>query len=103
MLLNSFSFNMLEPGFIGAIRTWPASREGALEAYRNGGSAIGHADTARIISSLLGEEIPTSRITVQLVKYQTVVVAQYIGPRLPEGATELPEEATIEFRWVEIT
>jgi hypothetical protein len=26
-----------------------------------------------------------------------VLVAQYRGPRLPEGATELPEGATIEW------
>jgi len=31
-----------------------------------------------------------------------VVVAQYIGPRLPEGATELPANARIEYFTVQI-
>jgi hypothetical protein len=60
-------------------------------------SCIGHADTARVLSTLLQKEIPCNRVTVQLKQNEKFIVAQYIGPRLPEGATVLPEGATIKF------
>jgi hypothetical protein len=59
-------------------------------------SAIGHADTARIVGGLLGVELPADRRSIVLGD-EHVLVAQYTGPRLPEGATELPEGARIEF------
>lgn len=65
-------------------------------------SCIGHASTARILSSLLGQEVPVNRCNVQLGHFDTAIVAQYHGPRLPEGATTLPEGATIEFYKVDM-
>lgn len=65
-------------------------------------SAIGHADTARIISNMLGIELPSNRINVKLLHGEKMIVAQYSGPRLPEGATTLPEGAKIEFVLVEM-
>lgn len=65
-------------------------------------SCIGHADTAAVISNLLGVDLPMNRQSVTLEENETVVVAQYTGPRLPEGATELPEGATITFWQVTI-
>lgn len=70
--------------------------EGDLE------SVIGHADTARIVSDILGVELPANRATVKLEKGEKMIVAQYSGPRLPEGATSLPEGAKIEFVLVEV-
>jgi hypothetical protein len=46
--------------------------------------------------------VPTNRATVSLKKGDTVVVGQYRGSRLPEGATTLPEGATIQWLWVVI-
>ena len=60
-------------------------------------SAIGHADIANVISSDLGVKLEPNRINNQLAKGETIYVAQYIGPRLPEGATSLPEGATVKY------
>jgi hypothetical protein len=61
-------------------------------------SAIGHADTANIISALLGVEVPMARVSVPvLVPGDVHYLALYQGPRLPEGATALPEGATLSF------
>lgn len=62
-------------------------------------SVVGHADTARVISSLLGRKLPLNRVSIRLAHDEYLLVGQYIGPRLPEGATELPEGATIEW-WI---
>ena len=48
-------------------------------------SAIGHADTARVLG------FPCNRINVSLEKGDSVYIAQLVGGRLPEGATALPE------------
>src|SRR5690606_23749647 len=60
-------------------------------------SCVGHADTARLMSDVLGVELETRRCSIQLEPGDQILVAQYSGPRLPEGATALPEGAT--FRW----
>ena len=60
-------------------------------------SAIGHADTARIVSGLLGVEMPANRIAVKITGMEILVVAHYSGERLPEGATTQPEGAKVEF------
>lgn len=65
-------------------------------------SAIGHEDTARIISNLLGLEIKPNRINVKLTLKDYAIVAQYVGPRLDEGATELPKGAEVKFYMVTI-
>lgn len=60
-------------------------------------SVIGHADTARVIGNIIGREVPVNRETYKAQPGDTIYVAQYIGPRLPEGATQLPEGAEIRF------
>ena len=50
-------------------------------------SVVGHADTAVLFSSLLGREIAVNRISVSLKSGDTLIVGQYSGPRLPQGAT----------------
>lgn len=66
-------------------------------------SAIGHADTARVVGNILGKEIPCNRISIQLTDSDELYIAQMIGPRLPEGATELPPGATIKFYRINLT
>lgn len=65
-------------------------------------SVVGHADVAEIISAQLGVgvEIPVNRVSVSLRPGDTLVVGQYVGPRLPEGCKELPEGARIEWYMV---
>lgn len=65
-------------------------------------SLIGHQDLANLVSQEIGLPVPFNRQTVTLVSGDQLVVAQYRGPRLPEGATTLPEGAVIEYYLVEI-
>ena len=58
-------------------------------------SAVGHADTAALFSTILGRDIPANRASVKLDDETILLVGQYTGPRLPEGTTELPAGATI--------
>jgi len=62
-------------------------------------SAVGHADVAALFSAQLGIDVPVNRVTVEMDANTTLLVGQYKGPRLPEGATTLPEGATIEW-WI---
>lgn len=66
-------------------------------------SAVGHTDTAAVFTTVLGLPVSTARVTVQLVAGDQVLVGQYSGPRLPEGATQLPEGATIKWVLVSIS
>ena len=70
-------------------------------------SAIGHPNTAAILSDMLGTQIVAARINIELGdgegRYKTVYLAQYRGPRLPEGATELPAGAAIEWYRVNVS
>ena len=60
-------------------------------------SVVGHESTAAIFSDLLGEDIPFNRESVKLGDDDALLVGQYSGPRLEEGATQLPEGAKIEW------
>lgn len=60
-------------------------------------SAIGHADTAAILSNLLGVDLEVNRVSVKLDVGCHALIGQYVGPRLPEGDTDLPEGARIEW------
>ena len=63
-------------------------------------SAVGHADTARIFTDQLCIPVPVNRVSVKLDHPDLhAIIGQYSGPRLEEGATELPEGARIEW-WI---
>lgn len=100
-LLNAFSLNMLAafPADV-AVREISLDEAKALAAAGLE-SAVGHPTTAVVFGSVIGKAVETSRSTVTLVKGETVLVGQYRGPRLPEGATVLPEGATIQ--WLLVT
>ncbi len=85
-LTNAFSIQML-PG----PTTVRFEEIDTTEVPTNVISAIGHADTAAVLSDILGFEIPMNRTFVTLEEDTEVYVAQLIGGRLPEGATTLPE------------
>lgn len=94
-LLNAFSLNML------ASNADIHVREVSLDIARNlakiATSAVGHADTAAVFADVLGVPVPTNRVSVTLGEGDAALVGQYSGPRLPEGATSLPEGATIKW------
>lgn len=60
-------------------------------------SVVGHADTAAVFAAALGRPVTVNRTSIKLGKDEKLLVGQYIGPRLPEGATTLPDGATIEW------
>lgn len=65
-------------------------------------NAIGHSDLDNLVRTHIRElcEVqlkPGERLTVKLRYRDQALVAQYRGPRLPEGATSLPEGAEIEY------
>jgi hypothetical protein len=105
-LSNAFSLNMLPREWrrYEFVPLFPA--EAAVLAYilrDQLQNVIGHADTAAVVAEVLqaevaGLELPApQRVTVRLERDDEVIIAQYTGPRLPEGAPRLPEGARLEF------
>jgi len=109
---NAFSLNMLDGvkqtqsskpfvAFLNQMRTkittdgseisvpWLPDAEGEIV------SIVGHEQSAAIFSAILGKEVKFNRQTIVLSPGDTLIVGQYTGPRLPKGATTLPEGASI--------
>jgi hypothetical protein len=116
IITNAFSLNMLRHDDGGRmLKIVPINARAAHNLVVNmyAESAIGHPDTALIVANLLGlpekadewakaaEE--RKNVYVPPLRYcerseiVSLIVAQYHGPRLQSGATELPDGATIEF------
>lgn len=97
-LINAFSVNMLPSGFTGHVSITPVAAADAAAMIASGTltSAIGHEDLARLL------DVPCARLTLTLGDGDTALLAQYRGPRLPAGATELPAGAAIEFYSIKI-
>lgn len=91
---NAFSLNMVTFNNLSLLRIKKVS---AFDIPKDVKSVIGHPDTATLVSNLLGFECPYNRVSLTLNSIDVLYVAQYKGPRLPEGATELPAGATIDF------
>ena len=106
IIANAFSLNMLDLDVgITDLQVRPASPDVIRQEVEEAGgftSIVGHADTATVFSSLLGLEVPTNRATFMLEEDVILFVGQYKGPRLPEGATSLPEGARVEWAMVTI-
>ena len=99
-LLNAFSLNMISAP--ADVHVEEVSLEQAQELAKDNESAVGHADTARVFEAELGVKVLANRMTISLGKSDVVLVGQYRGPRLVEGATELPEGATIQWLLVSV-
>lgn len=92
---NAFSLNMLEIGTEGVqVSIQPVS---PADIPPDAKSIIGHEDMAAMVSGILGRAVQANRESVTLAEGDVLFVAQYRGPRLPAGTTELPPEARIEF------
>jgi len=96
---NAFSLNMIAGShdFRKRVLTEPEFVIGAADAK----SVWGHEQSAPIVSSMIGRTVELNRISLTLQPGDELYVAQYQGPRLPEGATALPEGA--KFEWVVVT
>ena len=93
-LCNAFSLGMIDMPTTDFLRIGKIRAE---QIPKDVISIVGHADTARILSGILGFEVPFNRTGIKLTKDDILYVAQYKGPRLPEGTTVLPEGASFEF------
>jgi len=103
ILGNAFSINMLEPGYRGMIRVEEIGLDEARALLQEGfESVVGHETTAKLFGALLEVEVPTNRISVTLKPGARLLVGQYRGPRLEEGATKLPDGASISWHLVEV-
>lgn len=92
---NAFSLQMLDLEQENKVSINPVT---AAEVASSGAeSVIGHADTANVVSDILGIEVPMNRVSVKLNQGDILYVAQVTGGRLPEGATTLPEGMAITF------
>lgn len=60
-------------------------------------SVVGHADVAAQLSNITGVDLPVNRVSIKLTEGDVLLVGQYVGPRLPEGTTTLPEGSVIEW------
>lgn len=100
VISNAFAIPMLPvkkdgtPYEFSLVRFKPIAAE---DVPRDVYSVVGHADTAAVLSGILGFQVNFNRETIRLDPCDVLYVAQYSGPRLPEGATELPDGAKILF------
>lgn len=100
-LSNAFSLQMIKELDVCDIHIEKISPE-EIETTAELISVIGHADCARICSNILNANIPVNRTSNTLNKGDIMYVAQFIGGRLPEGATELPPGVSLQFFKVEV-
>jgi hypothetical protein len=102
-LLNSFSGNMLANFPSGvSFEKVPPLFVASMISRGDLVSAVGHADTAAVFADDLGVAVVMNRATVSLKTGDWAVVGQYRGPRLPEGATTLPDGAEIVWLLVKV-
>ncbi len=94
VLTNAFSLTMLPIEAMNFVRV---KKINPNDVPADVESAIGHQDTAKVVSDILGFEVKPNRVSIKLNENDVLYVAQYTGPRLPEGATTLPEGAILEF------
>lgn len=99
IVTNAFSINMLDANASINFSQITVKEVQDLLSTHQWESAVGHADTANVMCATVGVEIPMNRATVTLSDEgtDTLIVAQYKGPRLEEGAIALPVGATIEW------
>jgi hypothetical protein len=108
-LLNAFSANMLAdfPTSVTFAEISAADARLVLMCIDADGdsweSAVGHADTASVFEAVLRDVVvPCNRVSVTLRNGDSAILGQYSGPRLPEGATELPDGAEIKWLLVRV-
>jgi len=110
-LCNSFSLGMLQasPEQPLTLRVRALTLEEAKSLLQGGyTSAVGHPQTALVLSLLLGMEVPSNRIAITLSPGDRVVVFQ-IKTRLEEGRVlsekevmDLHEKGLTSFMLVEV-
>lgn len=92
---NAFALQMLDLSKVQHVTVTPVTADEASKA--DFVSVIGHADTAAVVSNLLGKEVVANRASISISKGDVLYVAQLTGGRLPEGSTALPEGFKLTF------
>ncbi len=101
-LTNAFSLQMIQLDKESKVTITPVTMEEVKTAIDIGfTSAIGHPDTATVLTDILGCPVASNRISIKLMPTDVLYVAQLTGGRLPEGSTQLPEGYS--FAFVKIT
>ncbi len=104
-LVNAISLNMLAGLAEGETAGLRVRRVGLGLAQLLAGpaqSAVGHPDTAALFAGTLGLPVAHARCTLSLEGGECLLAGQYVGERLPPGASELPPGAQILWYWVEV-
>ena len=105
-IANAFSASMLSAGEEHTVLFTPLSDYYARRLCQDPGdeitSIVGHESTASVFANILGIEVPVNRTSVNIREGHHLLLGQYFGPRLPEGAIELPEKASIQWWLVRI-
>ena len=99
-ICNAFSLQMLVQDD-AVVKTKSVDKD-FVKALPSLESAIGHADTAAVVSHDLEREVPQNRANIKLAEGEFLIVAQFSGGRLPEGATKLPEGTTLKYLKVQV-
>lgn len=99
-LANAFSLQMLDTSKTTTVSIKPID----IDAVKNAGfvSAVGHPDTAAVLTDMLGKEVKCNRISLKLKPTDTLIVAQIVGGRLPAGTTKLLDGFKLQFLKVTI-
>lgn len=99
-ILNAFSLSMIST-FPASVQVSEIDDATAIKIADQFTSAVGHADTAAVLTDFFGIPVSMNRVSVTLKSGDTALIAQYTGGRLPEGATTLPDGAS--FKWLLVT
>lgn len=100
-IVNAFSLSMLKLTSemtlkVQEVSTWIAKR---IISSTDWISAVGHEDTAKVMSEILNIEVPANRIAIHVQEGDTLLVFQLLD-RLPEGKILTSEELKhLRFRW----
>ena len=99
-LSNAFSLQMLDTSKTTSVSIKPIS----IDAVKTAGfiSAVGHPDTAMVLTDMLGKDVPCNRVSIKLKPTDILLVAQIVGGRLPAGTTKLPDGFKMQFLKVTI-
>lgn len=95
ILTNAFSFQMCV-GTEGVIR-WKRMTPDQVSSIEGIESVIGRENVAKVLSNDLKKEIKMNRANIELEDGDSLIIAQVIGGKLPEDATELPDGYKITY------
>lgn len=96
--------NLLDSGAVITPEITSIDVETMLQVLRHHSfiSCVGHADTDKVISDILGVELEVQRLNVSLNVGDILYVCQVVGGRLPEGCTRLPEGVSLKWYSLEL-